>query len=611
MSETLITRTSEFPSDVIIRSRRRSWDRWILLSLCLSVIAHLGFLYASISWKVADVSQVERSVETLFKVQLTKLESRNFLSRPTSVQLQQERERLLRQEMESLNSLTSQSMQPDVDLSAPTPSRDALPAWEDEESEDVFRQDQTANQLISSDFSRRTVNDFEKEAGREAIRDEITANRIPLTGRGSGAQGRLIAGLPKPALRDDPVVSRSITMVLDQHLPPPSPDLEISEPPIELPPVTELLPTPDLLDPNPAPVDLQSVEEARQEMKDRFVNLDDLLRVDLQTYHHIGGDGYFMIRIRPTAADERLRVLPKDVVFVVDASASMGRRRMGVILEELEKLIYRLRPQDRFNVVGFKQRVRKFTDALAPVTEDNREAAKRFIRPLEASGKTDIYTSLEPLVQLGTERARPLTLFLVSDGRPTVGVVNSRKIINNLTRHQGPSTSIFCLGSGDRINRYLLDMLAFRNRGLVAFEQDRSDLPPVIQSLYRYIEDPILLQTSADFLGVDETEVYPKHLPHLYLRGEIRIWGRLQDEKKFTFRLVGEAFDEQKEIVLDLTVPEHDNGTYEIARQWAFHKIYHIVGRMVDEGERPEFLEQIRFLSRTYRIVTPYSEQFE
>ncbi|MGC9327770.1 MAG: VWA domain-containing protein, partial [Candidatus Hinthialibacter sp.] len=313
----------------------------------------------------------------------------------------------------------------------------------------------------------------------------------------------------------------------------------------------------------------------------------------------------------PRAADERLRVLPKDVVFVVDASASMGKRRMGVILEELEKLIYRLRPQDRFNVVGFKQRVRKFTDSLAPVTEENLEAAKRFIRPLEASGKTDIYTSLEPLVRLGTERARPLILFLISDGRPTVGVVNSRKIINNLTRHQGPSTSIFCLGSGDRINRYLLDMLAFRNRGLVAFEQNRSDLPPVVQSLYQYIEDPILLQTSADFLGVNETEIYPKNLPHLFLRGEIRIWGRLENEKKFTFRLVGEAFDEHKEIVLDLSVPEHDNGTYEIARQWAFHKIYHIVGRMVDEGEHPEFLEQIRFLSRTYRIVTPYSEQFE
>jgi Mg-chelatase subunit ChlD len=153
-----------------------------------------------------------------------------------------------------------------------------------------------------------------------------------------------------------------------------------------------------------------------------------------------------MIRIRPIAADERLRS-PERVVFVLDASASMGKRRMDVIVAELEKLLTRLRPQDRFNVVGFKQNVRKFTETLAPVTDENLQSAKRFIRPLEASGKTDIYTSLEPLVRLGTERARPLILFLVSDGRPTVGVVNSRNIINNLTRYQGPSTSIFCLGT--------------------------------------------------------------------------------------------------------------------------------------------------------------------
>ena len=74
---------------------------------------------------------------------------------------------------------------------------------------------------------------------------------------------------------------------------------------------------------------------------------------------------------------------------------------------------------------------------------------------------------------------------------------------------------------------------------------------------------------------------------------------------------MGEAYDEHKEIVIELPVPARDNGTYEIARQWAFHKIYHIVGEMVREGERPEFLEQIRFLSQTYRITTPYSEQFE
>ncbi len=594
----------------IYYSKRRRRDQWLIASLCVSLIAHFTFIYMSTSWQVADVGVAEESVETLFNVRLQKLESRNFTSRPTQEHLIREPERVLPADIDQLNNQIPRSVQSGINDIAPPSMSNAIPAWDDEEVDNLFEDDQAANRLISSEFSQKSIQDFDAKGGREAVVDEIDPNYIPLTGRGGG-QRRILDGLPAPVLRSNPVASRSLQMVLDKNLPPPTPDLEISEPPIELPPVTEFLPITDLMGSNPATVDLQKVEDAKEEIKDRFVNLDNLLWIDLQTYHHVGGDGYFMVRIRPLAKDDRLRVLPKDVVFVVDASASMGKRRMKVIIEELEGLMRQLRPDDRFNIVGFKRSVKKFTDTLAPVTSDNMQLAKRFIRPLAASGKTDIYTSLQPLIRLGTERARPLTLFFVSDGRPTVGVVNSRKIINSLTKHQGPSTSIFCVGTGDAINRYLLDMLAFRNRGLVAFEQSRSKLPPVLKSMYAYIEDPLLLQVSADFLGVEKTEVYPKRLPHLYQKGEIRIWGRLRDEKSFTLRLVGEAFDEQKEVVLELKVPERDNGSYEIARQWAFHKIYHIVGRMVDEGEQPEFLEQIRFLSRTYRIVTPYSEQFE
>lgn len=607
--------STDFTPDIRMSNRRRSWDRWLFFCLCISLLAHFGFLYTSIYWKVGGLGSAEKTVETLFKVQISNLESQNFLSRPNQEQLLNEREQILAQELVSLNQqnlpVLPAGVESGIEALTPPSQSETPPTWGDSEADRLIESDPISQRLITSDFGQNTVQSIDDLAGIGAIQDEISNNRIPLSGRSSGSQGRLMMGLPEPAMDRAPIAGQSLQDVLSQPQPPSSPNLDVSGPSIALPPITTLLPTPDLLNPSPESVDLESVEEAKEEIKERFINLDDLLQVDLQTYHHVGGDGYFMVRIRPIAVDERLRVLPKDVVFVLDASSSMGKRRMPIIIGELEKLLTRLRAEDRFNIVGFKQRVRQFTQTLIPVSTETIQEAKRFLRPLEASGKTDIYTSLEPLVQLGTERARPLILFLVSDGRPTVGVVNSRKIINSLSKYQGPSSSIFCVGTGDIINRYLLDMLAFRNRGLVAFEELRSDLPPVIESLYGYIEDPVLLQVNADFLGIDKSEIYPKSLPHLFLKGEIRIWGRLRDETHFTLRLVGEAFDEKKEIVLDLPIPERDNGTYEIARQWAFHKIYDIVGKMVEEGEQAELLDQIRFLSRSYRIVTPYSEQFE
>jgi len=588
----------------------RSWNRLLIIAMGLSILIHSLFIYVSTGWQIADITQIERDVETLFKVQLKELVSRNFVSRPTHQQLIEERAKILQDNITSMSSQPSRMIDPEMNSMAPVLDPDTLPEWSEEGKDSPFDSDQPARELISSEISQKTVSEFETDAARSAIDDDVTPQPIPLAGRGDGTRRRIMANLPTPVLQDDPVVSRSIKTVLQKTTPPPAPELETSEPPIILPPINELLPSPELIRPNPGSLSLQTEEDAKKEIEDKFVRLDDLVRVELFTYHHIGGDGYFMVRIRPITADDRLRVLPKDVVFVLDASGSMGKKRLKVIKDELKKLLSRLRPEDRFNVVGFKQSVKRFARTLLPSSEENKKLAWRFINPLLASGRTDIYNSLQPLVQLGTERARPLVMILISDGRPNVGIVNSRKIINNLTSFQGPSTSIFCIGTGDELNRYLLDMLAFRNRGLVAFERSRSQLPDVIQSVFGYVEDPVLLQTRAHFRGIDETEIYPKSLPHLYLKGEIKIWGRLHGEKTLTLRLIGEAFDEQKEILLEIPIPERDTGTYEIARDWAFHKIYHIVGQMVEEeSEKPEYLDEIRNLSRTYRVVTPYSEE--
>ncbi len=589
---------------------RRNTNRIFAAALAISILSHLTFLIVSQSWQVANLQHIERGVETLFKVKLHRLESRNFASRPTQEQLREAREKMIQQEMNRLAELPVRSANPELNEMAPSMPTDSLPDFtESEEEIDEFENDQAAKSLITSDKSSHAVNEFEEQSGKKALNDVPKSQRIPLTGRGKGSRKRLLAGLPPPRLNSNPTVVRSLTTVLAPDEAPQEPDIEISEPQIDLPPVNELLPSPELRRSSPRPASLKKEEEAKKEIEKRYVQLDDLVDVDLFTYHHTGGDGYFMVRIRPKAADERLRILPKDIILVLDASASMGRRRINVLKREINKILQRLRPEDQFNVVGFKRNVRKFTETFSPVTEETVEEAWDFIKPLEASGRTDIYRSLQPLVQLGTKRARPLILILLSDGRPNVGIVNSRKIINDLTRFRGPSTSIFCIGTGEQLNNYLLDMLAFRNRGLVAFERSNDQLPDVIQSVFGYVEDPVLLKINANFSDVDEDEVYPKQLPDLYLKGELRMWGRLENEKKINIRLVGEAFDEQKEMILELPIPDNDNGTYEIAREWARRKIYHLVGKMVEKGDQPQYLEEIWNISRTYNVKTPYSDQ--
>ena len=610
------TQKAQPAAAVPVTSSPRRRDYFFLFAFTVSIGLHSIFFYESLSWPVNRIKNTEKKVEQLYKVKIQQLESQDYASRPNSVQLQEERQRVLQQEVNKMATVAHQSAESQLVGMAPSIDPVAIPIWDEQNNgkgtdDEVLSTDQTAKNLITSDASKKSVEKLDIPEEKKIIKDSVTQKQIALSGRGVNMKARLMANLPEPPMQQDPVVARSITTLLRKDdMGPGGPQFNITEPPIDLPPINQILPSPNLVRTSPGPSSLKDEEQAKQKIKNQFVHLDDLLDVQLYTYHHIGGEGYFKVDIRPKASDDqRLRILPKDVVLALDVSSSMGKRRIEVLKSEIQKLLPRIRQEDRFNIVGFRQNVQKFTRTLSPIDKTVLASASKFIGLLEASGKTDIYASLQPLVQLGTERARPLILLLFSDGRPTVGIINSRNIINDLSRFLGPSTSIFCLGTGDVINRYLLDMLAFRNRGLVAFEQNRNALPEIIQSVYGYVEDPVLMRVTTDFDNVDKNDIFPKKLPDLYLKGNLTVWGRLRGENKIVLRLVGEAFDEHKEMIAELPVPDVDTGTYEIARNWAYHRAYNIVGKMVEEGEKPEYLQQIRDISRTYNIITPYSEE--
>ena len=50
------------------------------------------------------------------------------------------------------------------------------------------------------------------------------------------------------------------------------------------------------------------------------------------------------------------------------------------------------------------------------------------------------------------------------------------------------------------------------------------------------------------------------------------------------------------------------HGDRDIARNWAFRKIYYLIGEMTRVGETPELLTELRTLAHQYNIRTSYDE---
>ena len=355
---------------------------------------------------------------------------------------------------------------------------------------------------------------------------------------------------------------------------------------------------------------LQAESDMLEQRRQSIVNLDDLLETQIFVYRPPGEPGYFHIRVRPKREDQRLTPLPKDVILVLDASQSIGSRTLEHLKEGIKQALRRLRPEDRFTIVGFRSRVMKFREGLVHASPLEVAEAWKFVDPLEPSGRTDIYSALQDLMLLGTERARPHILVLFSDGRPNVGLTDSRNIINRLSANRAPSTTIFSFGAGRAVNRYLLDLLAYRNRGRSAYSEEWSDIESNIGKIMASLENPVLMRTQMHMPGIDIQEIYPKELPDLYHNSTMDIYGRLSNQKEIVFRLAGEAFDDTKEMVIRLPVPERDNATNEVARSWAYQKMLWLIGQTVQLGETPALMTEIQRISREYNVQSGYEGQF-
>jgi hypothetical protein len=341
----------------------------------------------------------------------------------------------------------------------------------------------------------------------------------------------------------------------------------------------------------------------------KYPPLDDLLTVQLFTYHRPGeSSGYFRLVIEPKKDRRDFRIIPKDIIFVVDSSKSITQRKLGHYVEGVKRCLKTLHPQDRFNVAEFKDFTNKFSpEDVVPATPEAIAKAEEFLSGLVSEGGTNVYNSLTELVTHKPTPGRPRTIFLVSDGRPTVGIRADSDIINEVTRLNALKSSVFTFAGGEKINTSLLDLLSYRNRGARTFERDDRKIAETLPAFFGEFNSPILLNPRFNFGSIDPTEVYPKVLSDLYLNGRLEMYGRFRSEGEFSMQLLGEADGVTKEYVLQQTLTGPDSGDESVASLWAFRKIYDLVGLMVQQGGAQTTLAEIRKLSADYKLETPYS----
>ncbi|KAM6895538.1 inter-alpha-trypsin inhibitor heavy chain H5 [Xenentodon cancila] len=294
-------------------------------------------------------------------------------------------------------------------------------------------------------------------------------------------------------------------------------------------------------------------------------NLGDfVIRYDVERDLAIGHiqvlNGHFVHYFAP----KDLPAVPKNVVFVIDTSASMLGTKIKQTKEALFTILRDLRPGDRFNFISFSNKVKVWQpNRLVPVTPLNIRDAKKFIFMLMPTGGTNIDEAIRTGSSLlrdylsgpdSSPNSVSLIIFM-TDGRPTVGEVQSTSILGNTRSAVQEKFCIFTIGIGNDVDYRLLERMALENCGMMRRIHEDADASAMLKGFYDEIGTPLLSDIRINYTE-DSVNYVTQNLFNNYFNGsEIVVAGKIANQSAESLHVQVTASNKDRSIILEADVP--------------------------------------------------------
>ena len=339
-------------------------------------------------------------------------------------------------------------------------------------------------------------------------------------------------------------------------------------------------------------------------------------------------DGYFMLLVSPKYEVKQTEIIEKDFIFVLDRSGSMSGQKVEQAKAALRYCVQNLNDGDRFNLILFNEDIASLADRLNRGEEwfggerwrgsaalshklinvkNGREKAFAFIDGIDGRGMTNINDALLTALAETPDSDRPRIIVFLTDGRPTVGVTNAALILENVAKANRNLSRIFVFGVGYDINDHLLDKMAADNGGTRNYVTPDEDIEDAVSSLFRKMNEPVLVGVGINFGQIVTKELTPKNLPDLFREEQLTVLGRYEGHGDTVLQLRGIIGSEWHEFSKDVhfSTLEPDNDF--LPHLWAESRISELVDEAALNGESRELREEIERLSKKYGVVTPYT----
>lgn len=316
-----------------------------------------------------------------------------------------------------------------------------------------------------------------------------------------------------------------------------------------------------------------------------------------------GAEGTFALTLVPPKVAGRR---PRDVVFVLDRSGSMGGWKMVAARRAMARMVDTLTDSDRFQVYAFDDRIEALPGVaeqqLVPGSDRRRFRAVEFLAGVEARGGTEMAQPLQRAVDLLCAGAggRDRVLVLVTDGQ----VGNEAQILRALGDRLR-QVRVFSLGIDRAVNEGFLRQLATLGGGACEIVESEARLDEVMDRVHRQIGTPVLtgLRLRPAGFAISEGSLSPARLPDLLAEQPALIFGRYRDHRGEGLGSLAVEGVGPDGAARALTVEGLEREDGALARLWARGRLRDLEDRLAVDGADAAVKEEIVRTSLRFGVL--------
>jgi Ca-activated chloride channel family protein len=302
--------------------------------------------------------------------------------------------------------------------------------------------------------------------------------------------------------------------------------------------------------------------------------------------------------ILPPAAAHPASAGPREQIFVIDSSGSMGGESIVQAKAALTNALGRLRAGDRFNVVDFDSTTQLLYPAPQPFTPQTHAAALRFVDRLQADGGTEIGGAIAAALSQPAERGYLRQIVFLTDG--AVGAETS--LFATIEQRLGDAR-LFTVGIGSAPNSYFMRKAAQFGRGTYTHIGNTAEVSAKMTELFAKLEQVALSDVVVDW--PDAVELYPPAIPDLYSGEPLVVAASFPAMPDRPLSVT--AFGQAAGLPWRQTVAGSQSELPGISTLWARRKIEHLIDSRVTGIAEDLIRKLVVETALEHHLVSPYT----